>query len=96
MGVRKMIKPIQGTKDIVKDALVQVGAYLEGIDDDIDDDTDIQDYIQDSVQFISFIVLLEENLNITIPDELLTHNGLASLNSFCFELENIISIKGAQ
>ena len=81
----------QRIRDVVKNTLIQVGAYLEGIDEDISNDINIHDYIQDSVQFITFIVLLEEKLEVSIPDELLMYNSIASFDAFCLELENIMN-----
>mgnify|MGYP004570533093 CR=1 FL=1 len=79
----------QRIRDAVKDTLIEIGAYLEGVDENIDNDINMQDYLRDSIQFISFVVLLEEKLGITIPDELLMYDSIASFSAFCLELENI-------
>ena len=51
------------------------------------DDIDLREYIIDSMQFISFIVEIENKLNIEIPDECLIYDNISSLNGF----SNIIS-----
>ena len=45
-------------------------------------DVDLTEYILDSIQFISFIVELERELNIEFPDELLLYDNIRSLNGF--------------
>ena len=51
-------------------------------------DFKLSDYIVDSIQFISFIVSLEENLNVTIPDEFLTPKILKSAKGLANMLES--------
>ena len=51
--------------------------------DSIEEDFDMRDVIQDSIQFISFIVNLEEDLEITVTDELLSYDAIASYDNFC-------------
>lgn len=70
------------------DTLGKMGALIPDIDSVIDDeDINIQDYIFDSLQFITFIVELENMLEMEIPDELLNYENLVSLNAFCTSLE---------
>lgn len=52
-------------------------------------DVDLTEYILDSIQFISFIVELERELNIEFPDELLLYDNICSLNGFISLIENL-------
>ena len=52
-------------------------------------DVDLTEYILDSIQFISFIVELERELNIEFPDELLLYENIRSLNGFISLIENL-------
>ena len=45
-------------------------------------DIDLRDYIYDSLHFVSFVVELEEALEIEIADEMLLYENLSSLNGF--------------
>lgn len=69
------------------DTLGKIGALIPDIDSVIDEDINIQDYIFDSLQFITFIVELENMIGTEIPDELLNYENLVSLNAFCTSLE---------
>ena len=46
------------------------------------EDADLRNIIVDSFQFISFIMAIEDELNIEIPDELLVYDNLASASGF--------------
>lgn len=43
-----------------------------------DEDFDIRDYIIDSIQFMQFIVSLEEEIGIELPDDFLLYEILSS------------------
>ena len=45
-------------------------------------DLDLRDYIIDSIQFISFIVEVEREFDIEIPNEILLYDSISSLHSF--------------
>lgn len=70
---------------------------LENVGIDIGDNpdlnTDLRDYINASVIFISFIVELEDSLQIEFPDELLLTDILSSLGSFCKIVEELVGQK---
>jgi acyl carrier protein len=55
-----------------------------------DRDSDMREYITDSLQFMSFIVELEKELDIEFPDEALVYDNLASLNGFIILVQSII------
>ena len=60
------------------------------VDDDVD--IDLSEYEIDSTLFVSYIVEVEREFNILIPDELLTIDSLSSLNGFCIFIEEQMSI----
>ena len=61
------------------------------IDDDfIDDDIDIRNYINNSIQFISFIVEIEKNFNLEMPDEMLSIDNFSSLNALVERISELI------
>ena len=53
------------------------------------EDVDLTEYILDSMQFISFITELEQELNIELPNEYLLYENIRSLNGFISLIENI-------
>ncbi|MBS5733276.1 MAG: acyl carrier protein [Clostridiales bacterium] len=60
------------------------------IDDQMETfDVDLTEYILDSIQFVSFIVELERELNIEFPDELLLYDNIRSLNGFISLIEHL-------
>lgn len=67
-------------KEIVIELLKEIGItlYLE----DFQEDFNLQDYLVDSIQFVSFIVMLENRLNITFPEDLLTYDTISSSEAF--------------
>ncbi len=73
-------------RETVLKALSNVGIFIENSDDDLD----LRDFITDSIEFISFIVELENTLDIEIHDDLLQIEAVASLNVFCYRILNIL------
>lgn len=66
-----------------------------GIDvgDNLNPDTDLREYVDTSVLLISFIVELEEALNIEFPDVMLLSDNLSSLSNFCKTIEGLVDEK---
>lgn len=62
------------------DVIKENGFSIEGLDKSVD--IDLREYIVDSVQFIAFIISVENKFEIEIPDEYLLYENIASLNSF--------------
>lgn len=56
-------------------------------------DIDLTEFIEDSVHFVQFIVALEDNLDIEIPNELLNFQLLTSWNGFSSMVEEIYNNK---
>jgi acyl carrier protein len=68
--------------------LEESGLYVERKSPE--QDIDLREYIADSVQFMSFVVEIEAQLSIEIPDEVLVYDNLGSLNGFASILESIM------
>lgn len=64
--------------------LQKLGIFLDSIED-----VNLNDYIVDSLQFISFIVQVEQAFDIVFPDEELLLNSLYSLDGFCELIKEI-------
>lgn len=64
--------------------LQKLGIFLDSIED-----VNLNDYIDDSLQFISFIVQVEQAFDIVFPDEELLLNSLYSLDGFCELIKEI-------
>ena len=65
----------------VIDCLNKVGVELESninISEVI-----LADYLLDSLSFVSFILMVEDEFNIEVPDALLMRNSELTLESFC-------------
>lgn len=55
------------------------------------EDLDLTSYDIDSVSFISFIVDLEADLNISVPDDFLNYNILQSFNGLINMITQIVN-----
>ena len=66
-------------KDIVIEELENIGILVPT---ETNFDTNLTEYVIDSLAYISFIVSLEEKLEISIPDTMLNYDVLNSLNGF--------------
>lgn len=66
----------QYRKDIIN-AMLNMGIFLD--DSEKTDAMLLNDLLEDSLMFISFILELEEGLNIKIPDEYLLQDALKSI-----------------
>lgn len=53
------------------------------------EDLDLREYIIDSLQYISFIVDIENVFGIEIPDEYLIYDSIASLHSFSNVIKDV-------
>lgn len=80
---------MEDIKKRVIDCMQKVEIYLPEDTEDYGN-INLNDYIPDSVAFISFIVAVEEEFGIELPDELLMQSALSTVDSFCTQLENVI------
>lgn len=76
-------------RDKIIEILEQNGIFIENTENDFD----ITEYIEDSLQFITFIVSLEEEFNINFPNEMISLDNLKSFNAFCDIIVSIIKSK---
>ena len=67
------------TKEKIISVLEEMGIYLENIEDT----TPLQEYIVDSIQFITFIISLEEKFSFVFPDEFLSYDSISTLGALC-------------
>lgn len=74
-------------QEIVIEILKEIGItlYVE----DFSQDFDLREYIVDSLQFVTFIVALEDRLNITVPDDLLIYDTISSSEALISLLERL-------
>ena len=72
------------------EALNDVGILVDEEDFDV---IDLREYEMDSIMFVSFVVNLEEEFGINVPDEYLSLNQLANLNSVQYIIEELIKEK---
>lgn len=64
--------------------------YDMGFSIDLKNDVNLLEYGMDSLQFIEFVVSVEEEFDIVIPDEALLMDNISSLNGFITYIESII------
>lgn len=74
-------------RKIILESLEELGVYI----DDAEDDIDINEYGIDSFLYISFIVSLEEKLNMSFPDNLLLFDNFSSINGFANLISELIA-----
>ena len=73
---------MKNCKEIVINVLTDLGIDCSEIDLNPNADVNLSEYITDSITFINFIVRIEEDLEIEIPDNFLILDKLTSLNGF--------------
>lgn len=64
--------------------------YDMGFSIDSENDVNLLEYGMDSLQFIEFIISVEGEFGIIIPDEALLMENISSLNGFITYVESII------
>ena len=70
----------------IKEALKRAGVTEV---DGLTGDTDLREWIVDSMMFISFIVELENEFSIQIPDNLLEYDTISSLDGLLNIIESL-------
>lgn len=64
----------------ILDILDENGIYIDP--EEMENDLDLREYLVDSLQYVYFIVELEDRLKTELPDEVLFYENLGSLNGF--------------
>ena len=70
-------------REVVIEILENMGIYVDQEEESIN----LHEYIVDSIQFITFIVNLEERLEFTFPDEYLLYDSIATIELLCDIIE---------
>ena len=70
-------------RGVVIEILENMGIYVDQEEESIN----LHEYIVDSIQFITFIVNLEERLEFTFPDEYLLYDSIATIELLCDIIE---------
>ena len=65
---------LSAVKSVIFDVLQEQGIMI----DPTDEDFDLREFIQDSLQFITFIVALEQQMEIEIYDAITSFNNFSS------------------
>lgn len=68
-------------------ALDEIGIII----DNAEEEFDLQEYITDSIAFITFIVNIEKQLGIEIPDELLRIDKMHSFVAYCELMLSVVN-----
>ncbi len=68
-------------------ALEKIGIAID--DNEKNSDFDLSEFFLDSIQFISFIVEMEEVIGIQLPDDFLLLEKYCSFNALCDVLSDI-------
>ena len=76
---------MEDIRDIVYEVIDEMGIYV----DTEEEDFDLSEYIVNSLQFLTFVLNLEERLGIEIPDDLLLYDKMYSFNGYCRMLSDI-------
>ena len=76
-------------RNIILNILNEIGISID--DEDISSDFDLSEYFIDSIQFITFIVELENELGFALPDDFLLFDKYRSFNALCGVLVEIKS-----
>lgn len=71
---------INEIKKLIYDILDENGIYIAS--EEIEKDIDLREYLVDSLQFIYFVIALEDKLGVQLPDEVLVYDHLSSINGF--------------
>lgn len=69
-------------------ALSKVFIFIDTVETE---DVDLEMYIENSIQFMSFVLELEQIFNIEFPPELLLFDNFKSINSISLMIEELIT-----
>ena len=79
---------IDQIKKCIFEILDENGIYIDF--DEMEKDLDLRDYLLDSLQYIYFVVELENKLGIELPDEILIYDFLSSINGFVNMVQDVM------
>ncbi len=80
-------------KSLIRDNIIQALAKVFiFVDSTENEDVDLETYIEDSIQFMSFIVELEQIFNIEFPPELLLFENFKTINNISLIIEEMSAL----
>lgn len=80
-------------KSLIRDNIIQALAKVFiFVDSTENEDVDLETYIEDSIQFMSFIVKLEQIFNIEFPPELLLFENFKTINNISLIIEEMSAL----
>ena len=82
------------TKEVILSIIQEMGNSIDDLDPN--ENIDLQLYIIDSMQFIGFIISVEERFNIEFPDEMMLMENIKSLDDFAGIVDFCIEEKAKQ
>lgn len=80
------------TKRVIT-AMIHIGITLDEEDEKNEENIDIRKYIQNSFHFVSFIMELENEFDIVMPDQYLLIDNFASLGSVVISISELLEAK---
>lgn len=75
----------------IREKLLAVLDELGIIIDNTLEEFDLQEYITDSITFITFIVNIEKQLGVEIPDDMLLITKMHSFVAYCEAMLNVVN-----
>lgn len=80
-------------KSLIRDNIIQALAKVFiFVDSAENEDVNLETYIEDSIQFMSFIVELEQIFNIEFPPELLLFDNFKTINNISLIIEEMSAL----
>ncbi|MFR1517952.1 MAG: phosphopantetheine-binding protein [Clostridia bacterium] len=80
-------------KSLIRNNIIQALAKVFiFVDSAENEDVDLETYIDDSIQFMSFIVELEQIFNIEFPPELLLFDNFKTINNISLIIEEMSAL----
>jgi acyl carrier protein len=87
----KEVKELDEIQETICQVLQEMGFLI--FDNTEEGDMNLQNYVVDSLQFVDFIVRLEDKFHITFPDEFLDYNVLLSWNGLGVMIQEFLESK---
>ncbi len=78
------VEIIQGLLDILSEMDIEIGSIEDH------EDINLLEYINDSFTFMNFVIGIEENFNMDVPEDLLSFEAIESLRGLANRLQELI------
>ena len=76
----------------IVEALEKIFVFIDSTEEG---DVSLEPYIEDSIQFMSFVVELEQTFNVEFPQELLAFDSFKTLDNISLIIEELLILKTA-